>query len=123
MNTESATTPETSPETEPETSELEGKLPIIAEGQNEYTVICAEDADPQVAEAVDILCLAVKDVLGVELARATDSAAATDKEILIGATNRPDSAAVLEGYTGDGYAMAVKGERNWSSMPPHPMPL
>lgn len=75
-----------------------------------YTVVYPEEATVYEIYAAEILCDWVYDNCGVELLMVTDAAAETDKEILIGNTNRAESATGAS-FENNQYLLCSNGEK------------
>ena len=99
-------------------SELASVVDIVKDGASEYIIMRSDNAPSGSAETKAAIALraAIKAATGVELTMKTDwdkegNIPTDTKEILIGATNRPESAAVLEGLGEDQYVIRMIGNR------------
>lgn len=63
-----------------------------------WRIVISEQADDTVRKAADAMATALKEKAGLELAVITDTEAPAHGEIVLGHTNRVDSAAVEKGY-------------------------
>lgn len=101
-------------ETEPVTAEETSELTLVEDGRSSYVVIYPENADRELMQAVNDLISSVKQATGVTLADRSDYLSATAEpaayEILIGSTNRAESAIADDFRTGD-YTVAVQGTK------------
>ena len=95
-------------------------LSIIKNGVSDYVMIRSDNAKPDVRAAFSKLGEEVLAKTGVRLKLDTDWAEKGSKEILIGNTNREESAKalqdledmqILEELVGDGFMIRVKGEK------------
>lgn len=102
--TPAATDPATEPVTEPEPV----FLTVASEGKTEYAVVTRAGFDPDAASAANFASL-FKSVTGAEPVLSSDSAAAAEKEILIGSTSRPESSAFISSLPENGYGYCVSG--------------
>lgn len=90
-------------------------LELVKEGKSNFTIIRAETAANYITDLALSVRSAVKEVTGVEIPVEfdlyTDPDAADAYEILIGSTNRKQSAQALDGISIDAYSVAVSGNR------------
>lgn len=95
-------------------------LSIIKNGVSDYVMIRSDNAKPDVRAAFSKLGEEVLTKTGVKIEMDTDWAEKGSKEILIGNTNREESAKalqdledmqILEELVGDGFMIRVKGEK------------
>ncbi|MGM9643291.1 MAG: glycerophosphodiester phosphodiesterase family protein [Eubacteriales bacterium] len=107
----------TTEETTAEAPEAE-KLSIIADGATEYKLIRSEKASSEIKSAFTRLRAAINEKYGVSIVLdddfempGTDVSARHPYEILVGATNREESGAALNGLGYNDSVIAVKGSR------------
>ena len=80
---------ETPAETDADTSaELSDTVELVKDGVSEYVIVRGENATDYEIKAANELQSYLKQISGAELPIVTDSAAAAEKEIVIGVTNR-----------------------------------
>lgn len=84
--------------------------PVNGVDISEYTVVYPENATVYEIFAAEILCDWVSDNCGVELSMVDDTAAETDYEILIGATNREESATNVT-FENNQYLLKAEGNK------------
>ncbi|MBQ8393142.1 MAG: alkaline phosphatase [Clostridia bacterium] len=90
----------------------DGERKILINGENlaEYTVVIPEGCDTITQYASENFIFLVKEALGIELPVVTDATSPTEKEILIGETNRPESKTAVELKNGE-YLLFTSGEK------------
>ena len=87
---------------------------IIGENMTQYTIIYSKDAGKELKFQATILASMIKEHTGVEPAVKNDTdvpADANAKEILLGKTNRPESAEILTKAGTSGYAVKFTGNK------------
>lgn len=86
---------------------------IMQDGQGLYTLVRGKDASDTVINSVIELNKAIAKKTGVSLAVSTDRDEADEErcEILVGNTNRPESAAVLKTLPKNGYAVTIRNNK------------
>lgn len=81
---------------------------LLLTGENKYTIVFDKDTMGQVRTA----CSRLKEYLGGGISVSTDERAEIgENEILVGLTNRPESAAVSQGLGDQDYRIAVEGKK------------
>lgn len=95
------------PEEEPETPDV----PVLSKVEiQEYTVVYPENGSVYEQYAAEILCDYVKDNYAVELALTDDTATEVEYEILVGNTNRSESAVNIE-FADNQYILKTDGKK------------
>lgn len=100
-----------------ETEAPETVLDLAVDGKSDYVIIIPEDCDDRIVSAVSNLVKAFKNYTGADvsfdfdLLIGTDEADPDAKEILVGDTNRPESAEAVEGLASSDYAVCVVGNK------------
>ena len=87
---------------------------IVGENMTQYTIILAEGAEKDLKQQANVLVTMIEEHTGVKLTIKSDSEVAADanaKEILLGKTNRPESAEVLTNAGTNGYAVKFTGNK------------
>ena len=87
---------------------------IIGENMTQYTIILAESAGKDLKQQAQALSNIINEHTGVKIPVKTDAEVAADssaKEILLGQTNRPESAEVLKNAGTNGYAVKFTGTK------------
>ena len=103
--------PENSDRTEEETTDPSA-LELARNGICGYRIVRPDGGDTDTAEVAGALRLAFRDTLGVTPEIVTDFEAETEKEILVGRTNRSASGAAAERLRDSvGYLITVTGEQ------------
>ncbi len=95
------------------------ELRLVTNGEAKYDVVFDYNAGPGLKAAVNALVDAYKTYLNCELnvrecysdKEGADDDVVADNEILIGATNRPESAKILEGKRTSDYELAIVGTK------------
>lgn len=105
------TTPGNPEEPDPPSSE-ETEIVLAQGGKSDYVVVRPETAGVPLQTAASLLCRGGEMVGGGNLTLVTDAEPASEREILIGGTDRPESeAAMAEIPEGQMYRICVKGKK------------
>lgn len=92
-------------------------LELIAGGKSDYSIIIADEPDAKVLDAVNLLISAIKDYTGATLSYKRDylprgeEPDANAKEILVGETNRPETAEATKELGMGEYTISVVGNK------------
>lgn len=92
-------------------------LELIAGGKSDYSIIIADEPDAKVLNAVNLLISAIKDYTGATLSYKRDylprgeEPDANAKEILVGETNRPETAEATKELGMGEYTISVVGNK------------
>lgn len=92
-------------------------IPLVVDGMSEYVLIRPENASDVLVEQYTRLAAAFEEMTGSVLTLKTDYIMrgepedGAEKEILIGKTNRPESAAAAEMLNGYGYLVTVMNQK------------
>ncbi len=94
-------------------------MDIVVRGQTEYVIVRDYKAGPKLAKAISELQLAFKTYLNCDIKvvdcysdrEVEEEVAPQAKEILIGSTNRPESAEAIDGKKVGDYAISISGEK------------
>ena len=87
---------------------------VIAGGENEYTVVYSEKATDDLKAAMKKLTNGIRDITGEKAEFHTDkleNKPEVEREILVGVTNREESASALESVSAPGYSVEFIGEK------------
>lgn len=108
---------ESQSESEAETEAPEVFLDLVVAGKSDYVIIVPEDCDDRIVSAAQNLIKNLKNFTGATVKYDFDmlldgeTADADAKEILIGLTNRPESAAAIAGLTETDYFVGVQDNK------------
>ncbi|MBO7376858.1 MAG: hypothetical protein J6V01_07110 [Clostridia bacterium] len=83
---------------------------VASGGKTEYKIVTREKFDPDVTSATNFAAVFANRT-GASPELVTDSAAAAEKEILIGSTSRPESKEFISSLPDNGYGYRVSGNR------------
>ena len=93
-------------------------LTLVENGKTTYTVIRSEEAEDSIRTAASNLYQKIKSVTGVTLKLSTDwyntrqeNLDLSGPEILVGQTNRPESAEVLASLPANSYTVTIRNEK------------
>ncbi len=92
-------------------------LTLLADGMTDYTLIHSDSASEMVFEAVSNLCSSFTEQFGIapdmrsDWTKEGEKIPAGTREILIGATNRPESAKAMKALKDESFLIKVYGER------------
>ncbi len=119
-NTEGNGTDDATNGTAEDTTEAQTELPakaldLIKGGKTDYTIVFAEDASKAVISAANDLKAAIRSYTGASIKCKDDflghSTTAATHEILIGTTNREESAAAMANLRAGEFTITVQGEK------------
>jgi len=95
-------------------SELSDTVNLVTDGVSEYVIVRGENATDYEIKAASELQSYLKQISGAELAIVTDSAAAVEKEIIVGKTNREaDGAYDRAALEDDGFIIKTEAGKLW----------
>ena len=84
---------------------------MMENGKTAYTVVYAANANANITADAAALCRSIKSFTGVDVASTTDSTAEGQYEVLIGATNRPESVQAMQALPTHGYSITRNGDK------------
>ena len=95
----------------PPASNTEPELVIDAETLAKYTIVRRDEATTEEKNAATTLATDIEAAFGVNLTVVSDFETATEYEILVGETNRDESAASYDGLKYNDYRISAKGSK------------
>jgi len=95
----------------PPASDTEPELVIDAETLAKYTIVRRDEATKEEKNAATTLATDMEAAFGVKLTVVSDFETATEYEILVGETNRDESAASYDGLKYNDYRISAKGSK------------
>lgn len=100
---------------ETEAPETDLPLTLVEKGKSSYTVVYPEDADTKVIRAARSLATALKSYTGADIGNQDDylkkGETASEYEILVGLTNRPESTGVYKDLAAGEYTVRMVGKK------------